>query len=65
MKEMKKLTRKEMKTVVGGTAGTIWSCVIGTGAPVNQCSHGDPTTRCFYTHCTNTGVVCVDDGFCD
>jgi len=60
-KEMKALTREEMKKVVGGILGTIWNC----GGTLQCSATGNPATRCHYTSCTNTGTACQDDGFCD
>lgn len=49
---MKKLEKKEMKTVVGGTAWRYhWQCNTQYGGLVDVCYATDPTFDCQYTSC--------------
>jgi len=56
-KEMKSLTREQMKKVKGGTNFTLWDCMMA-GYGVLQCASANPTGTCDYTSCTDTGVRC-------
>ena len=62
--EMQKLTRAEMKNIVGGGWGIglyIWTCVKGA-VYATQCSVLDPHLRCGFDACTETTTPCGYSG---
>jgi|GEM_PF-1915569 len=68
MENSKKLTRAEMKTIVGGTGQKyIWYCADYAGGPTGPpgtCSDTNPVTFCSEYSCYNTGVTCSIGEFC-